>query len=59
MTSTRDARAAGSSDARIAAATRIVAAPAMGSAPRNAHALEAAAREPGKRDPPMAPAAMP
>ena len=33
MTSTRDARAAGISDARIAAATRIAAAPAIGTAP--------------------------
>ena len=33
MTSTRDARAAGTSDARIAAATRIVTALTMGSAP--------------------------
>lgn len=34
MTSTRDARAAGSSDARIAAVTRTMAAPAIGSAQR-------------------------
>ena len=50
MTSTRDARAAGISDARIAAATRTTAAPTMRQRAGHAHVRDVAADDPRERE---------